>query len=97
MKRLKDLILQKMNISQYEKDGLKVIVNNNEIYLQFHILNNNYIIKDKSFLSVPRLETGENTAQFIHEKIMQNKTLKEKMEILLNSILKNKLAILINK
>lgn len=96
MRKLKELLTQKMNASQYEQGGLKVKVTEaNEIIMQFHILNDTFQIKDKSISSWSRIELGGNSAKFIHSKIMNNKSLQSKIQTVINAELKHRMAMVI--
>lgn len=96
MKKLKELIQEKMNASQYEQGGLKVKVTEaNEIIMQFRILNGTFQIKDKSIASWSRIEFSGNSAKFIHSKIMNNKSLQSKIQTVIKTELKNRMAIVI--
>ncbi len=94
----KELMQEKMNASQFEKDGLRVIVNNqNEVILQFHILNDTFQLKDKSISDISRYSFGNNSAQYIHSKIMSNKPLKSKIQMVVNDHLKNRIVTLMKE
>ncbi len=82
-----------MNISQFQGDGLKVsVLSDNEIVLQFTILGTIYTIRDKSINGRLRGHIQNNSAKLIHDKIIKNREIMNKMENFLNTEFKNKIV-----